>query len=118
MALFTKLRVKLLYSTAYHLQTDGFYKRINQAIEIALRFFIHGLLNPSVWPEVLPKIQSLFNNMSSSITGKTPNEITYRFSIKRPLNLLAPISTPDVVSWLDVANAIAFVTANQKEHYN
>lgn len=28
-ALFTKLGVKLLYNTAYHLQTDGFSKRTN-----------------------------------------------------------------------------------------
>lgn len=42
-ALFDKLGVKLLYSTAYHPQTDGSSKRINQTIEIALRFFVHAL---------------------------------------------------------------------------
>ena len=47
-ALFTKLEVKLLYSTAYHLQIDGSNKRTNQTVKIALRFFVHGLLNPLV----------------------------------------------------------------------
>lgn len=42
-ALFTKLGVKLLYSIAYHLQTDGSSKRTNQTMEIPLRFFIHAL---------------------------------------------------------------------------
>lgn len=55
-ALFTKLGVRLLYSTAYHPQTDGSSERTNQTVEIALRFFVHGLLNPLVWPEVLPRI--------------------------------------------------------------
>ena len=56
MALFEKLGVKLLYSTAYHPQTDGSSERTNQTIEIALRFFVHALEDPSLWPEVLPQI--------------------------------------------------------------
>ena len=36
--LFDMLGVKLLYSTAYHPQTDGSLERTNQTIEIALRF--------------------------------------------------------------------------------
>ena len=38
-ALFDKLGVKLLYSTAYHPQTDRSSKHKNQTIETALRFF-------------------------------------------------------------------------------
>ena len=37
-ALFDMLRVKLLYSTAYHPQTDGSSERTNQTVEIAIRF--------------------------------------------------------------------------------
>lgn len=44
--LFTKLGVKLLYNTAYHLQTNGASERINQIVEIALQFFIHGIDDP------------------------------------------------------------------------
>ena len=46
-ALFTKLGVKLLYSIAYHPQTDGSSKRINQTVEIALQFFIYVLEDPA-----------------------------------------------------------------------
>lgn len=89
-ALFTKLRVKLLYSTAYHPQTNQSSERINQIVEIALQFFIHAMKDASRWPKVLPRIQSLLNNTSSSTTGKTPNEIAYSFSLQRPLDLLSP----------------------------
>lgn len=37
MALLTKLEVKLLYSTAYHSQTDKSCKHINQMVEITDR---------------------------------------------------------------------------------
>lgn len=47
-ALFTKLGVKLLYSTAYHPQTDGLSERTNQTVEITLRFFVHALEDPSL----------------------------------------------------------------------
>ena len=49
-SLFEKLGVKLLYSTAYHPQTDGSSERTNQTVEIALRFFVHTLVDPSEWP--------------------------------------------------------------------
>ena len=48
-ALFEKLGIKLLYSTAYHPQTDGSSKRTNQTVEIALQFFIYALDNPALW---------------------------------------------------------------------
>ncbi len=46
-ALFRKLRVKLLYSTAYHLETDGYSHRTNQMVEITLCFFVYVIDNPS-----------------------------------------------------------------------
>lgn len=47
-ALFEKLGVKLLYSTAYHPQTDKLSERTNQTVEIVLRFFVHALKDPSL----------------------------------------------------------------------
>lgn len=118
-ALFEKLGVKLLYSTAYHPQTDESSKRTNQTIEIALRFFIHALEDPSFWPEVLPQIQSILNNTSSSTTGKTRNEVAYGFSSRRPLDLLSPPGLPAAFqARADVVNAISFILTNQKAHYN
>lgn len=79
--LFTKLGVKLFYSTAYHLQPNGSSKRSNQTIEIALRVFVYRLKNLSQWPKILLWIQFILNNTLFLIISKTPNKISYGFSL-------------------------------------
>ena len=116
--LFARLEVKLLYSTAYHLQTDGFSKRTNQTLEITLRFFVHALEDPSLWPEVFPRIQSILN-ISFSTTGKTSNKIAYGFSSCRLLDLLSDLLLPNIFqTCTDTVDAISFALANQKAHYD
>ena len=118
-ALFIKLGVKLRYSTVYHSQTDGSSERTNQAVEIALQFFVHAMEDASRWPKVLQKIQSLLNNTSSSTTGKIPNEIAYGFAPRRPLDLCLTITQPNTyVARIEAVDAISFALANHKEHYN
>lgn len=90
--LFTKLEIKLLYSTAYHLQINGSSERTNQTIEIVLRFFVYAIEDFVRWPKVLPQIQSLLNNTSVSTTRKTPNEITYSFSMRKLLDLVLAVT--------------------------
>ena len=117
--LFARLGVKLLHSTAYHLQTDGSGEHTNQIVEIALRFFVHALEDTSLWPEVLPRIQSILNNTSSSTTGKTPNKVAYGFSPHRPLDLLSNSLLPNTLQVrTDATDAISFALANQKAHYD
>ena len=117
--LFEKLGVKLLYSTAYHPQTDGSSERMNQTVEIALRFFVHALDNLGLWPPVLPRIQAISNNTSSSSTRKTPNEVAYDFSPRRPLDLLTALPTPDALAaHTDAAKAVSFALLNQKVTYD
>ena len=41
--IFTKLGTSLLYSTAYHPQTDGASEITNQRVEIAFRYYIATL---------------------------------------------------------------------------
>lgn len=118
-AIFEKLGVKLLYSTAYHPQTDGSSERTNQTVEIPLQFFIYTLQDISLWLEILPRNQSILNNTSSSTTSKTPNEIAYGFSTRRPLDLLFATHPPEPqIARAEAADAIAFATSNQKEHYD
>ena len=117
--MFARLGVKLLYSTAYQPQTDGSSGRTNPTVEIALRFFVQALEDPSLWPEVLPRIQSILNNTYSSTTGKTSNKIAYGFSPRRPFNLLSDSLLPNTFqAHADAADAISFALANQKAHYN
>lgn len=117
--LFEKLGVDLLYSTAYHPQTDGSSERTNQTVEIALRFLLHSIKNIRDWPTLLPKIQSLLNNASSSTTGKSPNELVYGFTPRRPLDLLSHLELPDhFVGRTTASDAIAFATMSHKHHYD
>ena len=117
--LFKKLEVKLLYSTVYHPQTDRSSERTNQTVEIALRFFVHAMEDLSRWPKVLSKIQSLLNNSSSSTTGKTPNEVAYGFSPRRPLDLYVTVTRPDTyVARTEAADAISFAFVNHKKYYD
>ena len=102
-AMFEKLSVDLLYSTAYHPQTDGTSERTNQTAEIALRFYVHTLERPSLWPSVLPRLQAQLNNSTSSRTSLSPNAVTYGFQLNRPLDLLVP--------GLDLDKAMARSTA-------
>ena len=85
--IFVKLGVKFLTSTAYYSQTDGQSERINQTIEIALRF--HLTANPEGdFDEILPYIQSIINNSSSSVTGIAPNELCYGFRVNDVITML------------------------------
>lgn len=52
--IFKNLNVELLYSTAYHPQTDGTSERTNQTVEIALRFYLTSRANSNEWPSILP----------------------------------------------------------------
>ena len=54
--LFSRLRIKLLYFIAYHSQTDGSNERINQIVEIAIRFWISILEDVTVWPFIISVI--------------------------------------------------------------
>ena len=104
---------------AYHPQTDGSNEKTNQMVEIALCFFVHALEDPSQWLQVLPRIQAIINNSSSSITGKTPKELAYGFTLQRFLDLLAALTTPDALAArADATEAISFALLNQKVSYN
>ena len=117
-AIFEELKVKLLYFTAYHPQTDGQSESINQRVEIAFRFFLHTIEKPELWPQIFLRIQAETNNARTSI-GKTPNEICYGFSILRPLDLLSLKTLPDpVIARAEVKNALDFAQMNQKFYYD
>ena len=140
LAIFKRLGVKLLYSTAYHPQTDGQSERTNQTVEIALRFYMAAMEDATEWPEVLPRIQRHFNNSTSAATGKTPNEASYGFTPVQasdlwkpspdaaaaavgdsptPANPLAGISfAPAARARVEVADAIAFAQMEAKRSYD
>lgn len=84
-----------------------------------MRFFIHAFNNSGLWPQVLPWIQAIINNSSSSSTGKMPNEVVYDFFLRRLLDLLAALSTPDTLAaCVDTSKAVSFALLNQKVTYD
>ena len=108
--LFKLLGVNLLYSTAYHPQTDGRSERSNQTIEIALRYYLSSLDDPRLWPTVLPRLQSYLNNSISAATGKTPNKAAYGFSPVAALKLWKLDTDPTSISNLRVIDRRASLT--------
>ena len=119
-SLFELLGVKLLYSTAYHPQTDGSSERTNQTVEIAIRFWLSTLTDASAWPLTIPAIQSAYNNSVSTPLTRTPNEVAYGFTLNQALDLggYAKELLPKEVARLEASDAIAFGQMKSKFHYD
>ena len=100
--LFTRLGVSLLYSTAWHPQTDGASERTNQTIEIALRYYFMTLEDVRQWPHCLPQLQADFNNAMTT-SGRTPNEICYGFTP----NFVFDLTHPELGLGIPIARAKA-----------
>lgn len=90
-SIFKRLGVSLLFSTAYHPQTDGQSERTSQTAEVALCYLITGLPNVEEWPTLLPRLQTALNNAKNAknaTTGLSPNEIIYSFRTEDTVHLL------------------------------
>ena len=86
-AMFKKLNVKLLYSIVYYFQTNKQNERINQIVEIVIKFHLITTKNSTNWFDVLSKIQRYLNNEIFAITIKSSNETIYKFTSIDSLNL-------------------------------
>jgi len=64
------LGIKLAMSTAYHPQTDGQTKHINQEVEIYLRMFCSN--NPDTWRMLLPTTGFTINQRTHSMQKVSP----------------------------------------------
>jgi hypothetical protein len=89
-SLMAGLETKLLFSTAYHPQTDGQIERVNQILEDMLR--MHVMLQPKKWEDYLPLVESAYNNDYQASLKMSPFEVLYG----RPCN--TPISGSDPVN--------------------
>ena len=119
-AMFNELGVNLMYSTAYHPQTDGSSERTNQTVEIAIRFWIATLQKPEAWPVTLSTISFSYNNTISQPLGKAPNEVALGFTVNESLDLagVQKHTLPKDVVRVDASDAIAFAQMNNKFHYD
>ena len=58
--LFVDLGTKLNFNTAYHPQTNGQTKRVNQVLEDMLHMYV--MVKPAKWEDYLHMVQFYYNN--------------------------------------------------------
>lgn len=73
--LFALVGTKLLYTTAYHPQTDGQSERVNQCLEHYLRCAVHD--TPCRWKRWLPMAEFWYNSSHHSAIGCSPFKALY-----------------------------------------
>ncbi|KAF8755465.1 hypothetical protein RHS01_05175 [Rhizoctonia solani] len=74
-ALYQRLGIKPSFSLAYHPESDGQTKRVNQFIEFYLRSYVAA--DHLDWAKWLPLAEYAYNNAKHAATGKTPFELIY-----------------------------------------
>jgi hypothetical protein len=68
--LYCLLRITISSSTAYHPQSDGQTKRVNQELEQYIRIFVSKQQND--WDTLLPLSKFAYNNHIHASTQHTP----------------------------------------------
>ena len=81
-----KLGVKLLFSTAYHPQTDGQTEVVNRSLSTLLRVLIKP--NLKNWEECIPHAEFAYNRATHRATNRSPFEIVYGFNPNTALDIL------------------------------
>jgi transposase InsO family protein len=119
-SIFSALGVRMLYSTAYHSQTDGASERTNQTVEIALRYYIEAMDDPRKWVEVIPTLQAAHASTVSTATGFTPNMLKFGIETVRALDGISPHiqRTQDFSVRIEAAEAIATAQMAMKRFYD
>jgi hypothetical protein len=73
---------------AYHPQTDGQTKRVNQILEDMLRVWV--MEYPTSWDKNLSWAEFLYNNNYQESLKMAPFEVLYRCRCHTPLNWIEP----------------------------
>ena len=76
-------------STAYHPQTDGQTKRVNQVIEDMLRMYV--IDRPSKWEDYLCLVEFAYNNGYHASLKMSPFEALYGRRCRTPVSWDNPV---------------------------
>jgi hypothetical protein len=97
------LKIKLVFATAFHQQTNGQVERANKTIGQMLRIYTSN--NQEKWTTQLWRIEHAFNfGHSISLNGKSPFEIQYGHAPENIPDTWTPSNTPAVNQYLEQMN--------------
>jgi hypothetical protein len=115
--IFDRLNVKLLYSIVYHSQTNEQSERINQSVEIVLKY--HLFISIKNWSSHLFIIQFYMNNSTFTIIEKSSNEIVYKFISINSLDMTKDIIAFDSIRIRKkIANTLTWTQMQMKSQYD
>jgi hypothetical protein len=84
------LETKLLFSTAYHPQTDRQIERVRQILEDMLR--MHVMHQPKKWEDYLPLVEFAYNNDYQVSLKMSPFEVLYGRPFNTPVSRSNPVN--------------------------
>jgi transposase InsO family protein len=88
-SLMVGLETKLLFSTAYHPQTNGQTERVNQILEDMLR--MHVMHRPKKWEDYLPLVEFTYNKGYQASLKMSPFKVLYGRLCNTPVSWSNPI---------------------------
>ena len=88
--LFADLGTKLNFSTAYHPQTDGQTKRVNQVLEDMLRMYVMD--KPTKWEDYLHLVEFAYKNGHQASLGMSPYKSLYGRKYRTPMTWDNPVN--------------------------
>jgi hypothetical protein len=97
--------MKLLFSIAYHPQTDGQMEVVNRTLSTTLRAVLKD--NLRLWEECLQYIEFAYNRYIHSTTKLSLFMVVYGFNPRAPIDLLS--LPPSEIVNLDVTQRSEFI---------
>jgi len=120
---FKKLRTSILISIVYHSQMNEQFERINQTVEIALRFLLSSI-EDSLWLSLLSTLQVIFDNSEMTIEHSS-NKVIYEFRTTKISNLIQSQRNSNLnfvikrfIYYLKVIDVIFFAVSKAKAWYD
>jgi hypothetical protein len=116
--LFELLGTKINLSSAFHPQSDGQTKRVNQVLEQYLRCFVN--YQQDDWVDLLPLAEFTYNNTVHAATKHTPFFANYRyhprFNIEPPVSADVPAAEDQLAKLQAIKDSLAMEIKLAQDH--